>query len=93
MKNRWKIVQNRAWRCIGPSSGLLRCLIGVLERLGSDLGASWERFGASWGGPGGAPEPKRVPTWIPFGAQNPSKIDPKSHCFFDRFLDALLILK
>ena len=93
MKIRWKIVQNRAWRCLGPSWGLLGCLIGVLERLGGILGASWERLGASWGRPGGIPEPAGDPTWTPGRAQNRPKIDPKSHCFFDRLLDAILIPK
>ena len=93
MKIRWKIVQNRAWRCVGPSWGLLGCLIGVLERLGSILGASWERLGASWGRPGGIPEPEGDPRWTPGWAQNRPKIDPKSHWFFDRFLDAILIPK
>ena len=93
VKNQWKIVQNRAWRCVGPYWGLLGCLIGVLERLGSILGASWERLGASWGRPGGIPEPEGVPTWIPGRVQNRPKIGPKSHWFFDRFLDAILIPK
>ena len=93
MKIRWKIVQNRAWRRVGPSWGLLGCLIGVLERLGSILGASWERLGASWGRPGGIPEREGDPTWTPGWAQNRPKIDPKSHWFFDRFLDAILIPK
>ena len=84
MKIRWKIVQNRAWRCAGPSGGLLGCLIGIRERLGSILGASWER-------PGGILEPEGDPTWTPGWGQNRSKIDPKSHWFFDRFLDAILI--
>ena len=74
----WKIVQNRAWRCLEPSWGLLGCLSGVLDRLGSILGASWER-------------PEGDPTWTPGWAQNRPKIDPKSHWFFDRFLDAILI--
>ena len=87
MKIRWKIVQNRAWRRVGPSWGLLGCLIGVLERLGSILGASWERLGASWERPGGIPEPEGDPTWISGRAQNRSKIGPKSHWFFDRFLE------
>ena len=90
MKIRWKIVQNRAWRRVGPSWGLLECLLGVLGRLGSILGASWERLGASWGRPGGIPEPEGDPTWTPGWAQNRPKIDPKSHWFFDRFLDAIL---
>ena len=100
MKNRWKfdeksskIVQNRAWRRLGPSWGLLGYLIGVLECLGSILGASWERLGASWGRPGGIPEPAGDPTWTPGRAQNRPKIDPKSHWFFDRFLDAILTPK
>ena len=93
MNIRWKIVQNRTWRGVGPSWGLLGCLIGVLERLGSILGASWERLGASWGRPGGIPEPEGDPTWTPGRAQNRPKIDPKSHWFFDRFLDAILIPK
>ena len=93
MKIRWKIVQNRAWRRVGPSWGLLGCLIGILERLGSILGASWERLGASWGRPGGIPEREGDPTWTPGWAQNRPKIDPKSHWFFDRFLDAILIPK
>ena len=93
MKIRWKIVQNRAWRRVGPSWGLLGCLIGILERLGSILEVSWERLGASWGRPGGIPEPEGDPTWTPGWAQNRSKIDPKSHWFFDRFLDAILIPK
>ena len=57
MKIQWKIVQDRAWRRLGPSWSLMGCLIGVLEHLGSILGASWERLGASWGRPGGSPEP------------------------------------
>ena len=89
MNIRWKIVQNRAWRGVGPSWGLLGCHIGVLERLESILGASWERLGASWGRPGGIPEPAGDPTWTP----GRPKIDPKSHWFFDRFLDAILIPK
>ena len=93
MKIRWKIVQNRAWRRVGPSWGLLGCLIGVLERLGSILGASWERLGASWGRPGGIPEPAGDPTWTPGSNQNRPKIDPKSHWFSDRFLDAILTPK
>ena len=93
MKIRWKIVQNRAWRRVGPSWGLLGCLVSVLGRLGSILGASWERLGASWGRPGGIPEPAGDPTWTPGRVQNRSKIDPKSHWFFDRFLDAILIPK
>ena len=93
MKIPWKVVQNRAWRRVGPSWGLLGCLLGVLGRLGSILGASWERLGASWGRPGGIPEPEGDPTWTPGRAQNRSKIDPKSHWFFDRFLDAILTPK
>ena len=93
MKFRRKIVQNRAWGCVGPSWGPLGCPIGVLERLGSILGASWERLGASWGRPGGIPEPAGDPTWTPGRAQNRPKIDPKSHWFFDRFLDAILTPK
>ena len=65
MKIRWKIVQNRAWRCVGPSWGLLGCLVGILERLGNILGASWERLGASWGRSGGIPEREGDPTWTP----------------------------
>ena len=91
MKNRWKIVQNRAWRRVGPSWGLLGCLVGILERLGSILWASWERLGACWGRPGGIPEREGDPTWTPGRDQNRSKIDPKSHWFFDRFLDSILI--
>ena len=93
MKIWWKIVQNRAWRRVGPSWGLLGCLLGVLGRLGSILGASWERLGASWVRPSGILEPEGAPTWTPGRAQNHSKIDPKSHWFFDRFLDAILIPK
>ena len=33
------------------------------------------------------------PKWIQIVSQNPSKIDPKSACFFDRVLDAILIPK
>ena len=93
MKIQWKNVQNRAWRRVGPSWGLLGCLLGVLGRLGNILGASWERLGASWVRPGGIPEPEGDPTWTPGKAQNRVKIDPKSHCFFDRFLDAIFIPK
>ena len=93
MKIRWKIVQNRAWRRVGPSWGLLGCPIGVLERLGSILGASWERLGASWERPGGVTESEEDPTWTPGRDQNRTKIDPKSHWFIDRFLDAILIQK
>ena len=73
IKIQWKIVQNRGWRRVGPSWGLLGCLIGVLERLGSILGASWERLGASWGRPGGIPEREGDPTWTSGWAQNRSK--------------------
>ena len=59
----------------------------------SILGASWERLGASWGRPGGIPEPEGDPRWTPGWAQNRPKIDPKSHWFFDRFLDAILTPK
>ena len=89
MKNRPKSSLEACWALLGP----LSCLIGILERLGSILGASWERLGASWGRPGGIPEPEGDPTWTPGSAQNRSKIDPKSHWFFDRFLDAILIPK
>ena len=36
---------------------------------------------------------KIEPKWSQIGSQNPSKIDPKSDWFFDRFLDAILIPK
>ena len=92
-KHRWKLIQNRAWRCIGPSWGLLGCLLGVLWRLGGILGASWERLGASCVRPGGVPVAAGDPTWTPGRAQNRRKIDSKSHRFFNRFLDMLLISK
>ena len=93
MKIQWKIVQNRAWRRVGPSWGLLGWPIGFLERLGSILGASWERLGASWGRSGGSPEREGDPTWTPGREQNRPRIDVKSHRCFDRFLDAILIPK
>ena len=90
MRNPWKIIQNRAWRCVGPSSGLFEVPYwrpwASWERLGSVLGAFWSVLGGSRWRPG----PKRILTWTPFGVQNPSKIDSKSHWFFDRFLDASL---
>ena len=86
MKIQWKIVQNRAWKRVGPSWGLLGCLLSVLGRLGCILGASWERLGPSWERPGGILEPAGDRTWTPGRAQNRSKINPKSHWFVDRFL-------
>ena len=79
--SQWKIVQSRAWRCVGPPWCLLECLFGVLERFGSVLGASWHPLGTSWRGLGGA-DPKGLPTWTPFGAQNLSKIDQKLALIF-----------
>ena len=38
---------------MGPLGASLVCLIGVLERLGTILGASSERLGASWARLGG----------------------------------------
>ena len=93
MKNRWKIneksakiLQNRAW-----------VLFGVPQRFGNVLGASWELPGSVLEPPGRVPVasriPKGLPTWTPFGAQNPSKIDQKSRWFFYRIVCAILIQK
>ena len=76
-----------------PCWGFLKCLIDILKHFRGILGVSWEHLGTSSGRPGGIPEREGDPTWTPGGAQNHPKIDPKSHWFFDRFLDAILIPK
>ena len=71
MNIRWKIVQNRAWRCVGLSWGLLGCLIGV---LGSVLRASWSVLGASRWHPGARRGPHMDPREGPKSSKNRSKI-------------------
>ena len=59
------------------------------EHLGSVLRASWSVLGASrW-----HPAARRGPHMDPRKGQKSSKIDPKPHWFFHRFLDAILIPK
>ena len=66
MKNRSKSSLEACWALLGP----LACLIGILEGLGNVFGASWERLGASWGRPGGIPEPEGDSTWTPEWVQD-----------------------
>ena len=96
MKNRWKFNENSSKIELG---GVL-ALLGPLGVTYWRPWASWEHLGslfrASWsvtGRPGGIPEPAGDPTWTPGRAQNRPKIDPKSHWFFVRILDAMLIPK
>ena len=75
----------------------LGVLFGVPQRFGNVLGASWELPGSVLEPPGRVPVasriPKGLPTWTPFGAQNPSKIDQKSDWFVYRIVYAISIPK
>ena len=93
MKNRWQINEKSFKIELGGVLGPLEASWNALLASLIVLGASWERLGASWGRPGVIPGPEGVPTWTPGRAQNPPQINPKSHWFFDRFLDAMLIPK
>ena len=73
MQIRWKIVQNRAWRCVGASWGLLGCLIGILE------GASWERLESVLERLGGVLVASRSAKGTPQAPQDGPKIGQKSN--------------
>ena len=76
-ENSMKIRGKSSLRRAGPSWGLLGCLIGVLERLGSILGASWASWsvlGASRWHPGARRGPHMDPRKTPKSPPNQSKI-------------------
>ena len=89
MKNRSKSSLEACWALLGPLGVPYWRPCASREHLGSVLGASWSVLGASWWHPGA----RRGPHMTQGKAKNRSKIDPKSHWFFNRFLDAILIPK
>ena len=87
MKNRPKSSLEVCWALLGPLGVPCWHPWASWEHLGSVLRASWSVLEACWWHPGA----RRGPTWTPGWAQNRPKNDPKSHWYFNRFLDAILI--
>ena len=89
MKNRPKSSLEACWALLGPLGVPCWRPWASWEHLGSVLGASWSVLGASRWHPGA----RRGPHMDPRKGPKSSKIDSKSHWFFDRYLDAILIPK